>query len=204
MALVVFTGGARSGKSSAAQRLAEQRFARGRRVQVVVFGRDDGTDAEFSERVARHREVRPGGFETIESDTSTGWLRDLDADSVVLVDCVGTLLGLAMEEAWPASSATELADAAADALPAGYAERVQERFRGAVDGLVARGGDAIVVTNEVGDGLVPPYAAGRLFRDELGRANRRLVAAADAAYLCVAGRLVPLSGLPLDATWPED
>ena len=63
--------------------------------------------------------------------------------------------------------------------------------------------DTIVVTNEVGDGVVPSHTSGRLFRDLLGRCNRRLIDVADAAYLVVAGRLVPLDALTRDAAWPE-
>ena len=70
--------------------------------------------------------------------------------------------------------------------------------------MIAREGDTIVVSNEVGDGLVPAYATGRLFRDLLGRANRRLIDAADSAWLVVAGRLVDLGALGHDAAWPED
>ena len=70
--------------------------------------------------------------------------------------------------------------------------------------LVSRRGDTVVVTNEVGGGVVPAYALGRVFRDVLGRANRALVDGADAAYLCVAGRLVDLHARPTQAIWPED
>jgi adenosylcobinamide kinase/adenosylcobinamide-phosphate guanylyltransferase len=71
-----------------------------------------------------------------------------------------------------------------------------------VDWLVARSGDTVIVTNEVGSGLVPVYPDGRLFRDVLGRANRLLVDRADAAYLAVSGRLFDLTTLPHDAAWP--
>ncbi len=60
------------------------------------------------------------------------------------------------------------------------------------------------MTNEVGDGLVPAYASGRLFRDVLGRANRMLVSRADRSYLTVCGRLVDLSALSASPAWPED
>jgi len=128
------------------------------------------------------------------------------------VDCLGTLLGLAMEAAWPqeagaekpADSADALRAADADLLPDGYETAVRERFEPAVRWLSTRRGDTIVVTNEVGDGVVPQWASARLFRDELGRANRALVEAADSSYLCVAGRLLPLSRVATEATWPED
>ena len=80
----------------------------------------------------------------------------------------------------------------------GAAPRVVEHVERVVDHVVAwlvsRRGDTMVVTNEVGDGVVPAYARGRVFRDVLGRANRALVDGADAAYLCVAAARGPARG----------
>ena len=68
--------------------------------------------------------------------------------------------------------------------------------------LLVRRGDTIVVTNETGWGVVPAWPSARIFRDELGRANRRLTAAADAAYLVVDGRCLDLKKLPHRPAWP--
>lgn len=205
MALVVFTGGARSGKSAAASTLASRREADAASVCVLVFGRERAGDPEFAKRIAHHRASRPVAWSTVEADRSDGWAEQVPDGALLLVDCVGTLLGLAMEEAWNALASSGTLEAADESiLPQGYEEAVAERFRGALRLLLERCGDTIVVTNEVGDGIVPGYATGRLFRDELGLANRALVGAADAAYLCVAGRLVDLTGLPGVACWPED
>lgn len=201
MALVVFTGGARSGKSAAAERLAEQRSLDGQRVVVAVFGRCD--DPEMTERIERHRAARPAAFETVEVGAEDAWLDAVKADSLLVVDCLGTLLGRCMERAGE-SFGDQLADADSFHLPDGYEAAVAAIFDPLVDSLASRAGDTIVVTNEVGDGVVPAYASGRLFRDLLGRANRTLVSAADASHLCVAGRLVDLNRLPKVATWPED
>jgi adenosylcobinamide kinase/adenosylcobinamide-phosphate guanylyltransferase len=205
VALVVITGGARSGKSAVAQRLARSPAALGAHVTVVVFGRADTDDPEFAMRVARHRADRPRGFRTVEASDSAAWREAVPADGLLVVDCLGTLLGLAMEEAWTAAQdAGALADAAADALPEGVEAACEHAMSVTVEWLTARPGDTLVVTNEVGDGIVPSYASGRLFRDLLGRANRMLVACADAAYLVVAGRLIALGSLPDEALWPED
>jgi adenosyl cobinamide kinase/adenosyl cobinamide phosphate guanylyltransferase len=204
MALVVFTGGARSGKSSAAAALARTRAAEGREVTVAVFGRDDGSDPEFADRVAKHRADRPAGWKTVEAHGATGWLDQVAADDVLLVDCVGTMLGLAMEDAIAVCGDCALQHAAAESLPEGYEEAVVARFEPAVEELVRRVGDTIVVTNEVGSGVVPGYASARLFRDVLGRANGRLVSAADAAWFVTCGRLIDLSSAPGAAKWPED
>lgn len=204
MALVVITGGARSGKSSAAQRLAEARARDGALVVVAAFARDDGADPEFSDRVARHRAQRPASFTTVEATDALSWTTDVPEHALLVVDCLGTLLGLAMEDAFAACGGGELGDADPLALPDGYEEEVAARFEPAVEWLAARSGDTIVVTNEVGAGVVPEYASARYFRDLLGAANRRLVGAADAAYLAVCGRLLDLCELPGDATWPVD
>ena len=205
MALVVFTGGARSGKSTAAEKLALVRVADGGSVTVVVFGRAADADPEFDARIVRHRADRAASFTTIEASDALSWRESVRAGDVVLLDCLGTLLGRAMEEAWDrcGQSAT-LLEAAAASLPDGFEAAVTQRLDEAVAWLCARDGDTIVVTNEVGDGVVPGYATGRLFRDLLGRANRRLVDSADAAYLAVAGRMVDIGSLPPDAHWPQD
>lgn len=213
MSLVVLTGGARSGKSAAALRLAERRALDCPTVAYAVFGRRD--DPEMSARIARHQAERPETFSTLEVELPEAltWLDELNGpdgleepgdDPLLVVDCLGTLLGLVMERVWVDAAQTDLADAAADVVPTGVASELDARFDEIVDALVQRAGDTIVVTNEVGMGVVPQWASARLFRDVLGRANRRLIASADRAYLCVAGRLLDLSALQPDPRWPED
>lgn len=202
MALVVITGGARSGKSGAAQALAESRASAGARVTVAAFGA--ARDGEMAERIERHRLQRPAGFETLEAHDAVSWTEQVPDEDLLLVDCLGTLLGLAMESAWSSTASGDLGEADALAMPAGYKEALSERFDAALAWILGRRGDTIVVTNEVGWGVVPEWASARLFRDVLGRANRMLVDSADAAYLAISGRLVRLEGLSRDATWPED
>lgn len=204
MALVVITGGARSGKSTAAQMLAESRAELDAQVVVAVFARDDGSDTEFSDRVARHRADRPAAFLTLEATDATAWFSEVPPDALLVVDCVGTMLGLAMEDAFAACEGGALADADSAVLPAGFESALAERFAPAVEYLLNRAGDTIVVTNEVGSGVVPGFASARLFRDALGSTNRRLISAADAAYLVVAGRAMDLRALPGNITWPVD
>lgn len=205
MALVVFTGGARSGKSQAAERLARRRGETTGGVWVVAFGRAEHADPEFEQRVARHRADRPEGFATIEASDSDGWQVNVPQDALVVIDCLGTLLGRVMEEVWDRRSASaRLLEAPADVLFDGFEAQVVGCFEPNLQWIAQRTGDTIVITNEVGDGVVPTYATGRLFRDILGRANRTLVDLADAAYLVVAGRLLDLHSMPRDARWPRD
>lgn len=203
MALVVLTGGARGGKSRAAQRLAVSRQAEGASVVVAVFARNEFEDAEMTARIERHQADRPEGFATLEAQRSEGWLSAVPQDALLVVDCLGTLLGLALEEVWRQSAGEELAEAGTG-LPAGLEAAYHERADAIVSELVGRIGDTIIVTNEVGMSVVPEYASARLFRDALGRANAALVHAADASYLAVAGRLLALTGLPREANWPVD
>lgn len=202
MSLVVITGGARSGKSGASQRLALSRLAEGQRVTVAVFG--SASDDEMADRIARHRTDRPEGLETLEAVSSHDWFALVPDDALLVVDCLGTCFGRALLEAWDecVPDGAEMTDAAE--LPHGFVAATTRRTSAVIEGLLDREGGTIVVTNEVGDGLVPDYATGRLFRDELGRANRILIDRADAAYLAVAGRLLNLTKLPRDAHWPHD
>ncbi len=201
MALVVLTGGARSGKSRAAQDLACELDRRGRRVVVAVFGTGAGDD-EMAERIARHRADRPASFSVVEATDPWSWLEGLGPADALVVDCLGTWLGSAMAEAWAAGEQGAFSDATeASSAYRGAVEAAGERI---VELVCGRVGDTIVVTNEVGSGVVPDHATGRLFRDTLGRMNTQLTAAADAAYLAVAGRLVDLTALPQSVRWPED
>ncbi|MDI6711749.1 MAG: bifunctional adenosylcobinamide kinase/adenosylcobinamide-phosphate guanylyltransferase [Anaerosomatales bacterium] len=182
MALTVFTGGVRSGKSAAAAAYAE---ATGLPVTVAVAGVGDG-DEEMRRRIEAHRRSRPPGWRVLEvaGVPPVSWLRQVGDDECLLVDCVGTMLaGIA----WPASGAGR---SEADAEGAVHAAR------GLAEALIARKGETVVVTNEVGWGVVPVSKSGRAFRDAMGVANRMLVDAADRAYLVVCGRLVDLSALP--------
>jgi adenosyl cobinamide kinase/adenosyl cobinamide phosphate guanylyltransferase len=202
MALVVITGGARSGKSAAAENLAATRQAAGRPVVVAVFA--SRSDAEMADRIEKHQFDRPTEFQVVEAIDSQEWLTRVPDDAVLVVDCLGTCLGLAMLEAWEETSAANATFGDTAELPPGFETVFAARVRDLVTALAQRCGDAIVVTNETGSGVVPAYATGRLFRDELGRANAALIGIADAAFLAVAGRLIDVGSLPKDATWPED
>ncbi|HSQ22232.1 MAG TPA: bifunctional adenosylcobinamide kinase/adenosylcobinamide-phosphate guanylyltransferase [Coriobacteriia bacterium] len=186
--IAVLTGPVRSGKSTMALSLA---LASGQQVVLAVGGRAD--DPEMARRIARHQENRPSSVTVLEVGEDPGWLEAIDPAACLLVDCLGTVLGLSLAALVPdgadiaGADAEERARAIADAL---------------VDGLLARSGPTIVVTNEVGWGVVPATPLGRLFRDTLGYANRRLIDEADIAWLVVAGRSIGLADLPQEVAWP--
>ncbi|MFU8890693.1 MAG: bifunctional adenosylcobinamide kinase/adenosylcobinamide-phosphate guanylyltransferase [Anaerosomatales bacterium] len=191
MALVVITGAARSGKSAAAQRVAQARSRVGARVVVAVFGQAEG-DPEFAERIERHRNGRPEGFRTLEASDLRTWRESVNDDDLLVVECLGTLAGLVMREA------------GTDADEAHLESSLDSALADFVSWVVHRRGDTIVVTNETGWGVVPAFASGRVFRDALGRANATLVTVADASYLAMGGRLLDLAALPRDVTWPSE
>lgn len=195
MGLVVLTGGARSGKSSVAENMADRCSED---VTVVVFGSGDG-DQEMSERIARHKADRPEGWNLIEAKDSVEWTERV-GEQVLLLDCLGTLLAKVMSEV---EGEMGEGDPSFDAeFSPEYAKECERRFAALVGWLLKRADHTVVVTNEVGDGVVPAYASGRVFRDVLGRANRSLVDRADRAYLVVAGRMLNLLELPTEGTWP--
>ncbi len=191
-ALWFVTGGARSGKSRFAERLATAEAERGRPV-LYVATMEPG-DAELAARVARHRAERPADWRTVEAPLDpVATLRDAPAESCALLDCVSLWVSnmLLAELGEPA----EDEPAPAQVAPV-VAAAIEGRLGAAIDELLtavaAREGPTIAVSNEVGGGVVPPSALGRLYRDLLGLANQRLSAAAQRAWLLVAGRALEL------------
>ncbi len=174
------SGGARSGKSTFAERLAAGTGRLVRYVATMQVG-----DDELRDRVARHRAQRPAAWETIEApiDLQDGFA-DAPPEACILVDCLSLwvtnhLLALGTEEPTPEDA--ERLEISLD--------RQVEAFLNATR---ARPGPTIAVTNEVGSGLVPPYPLGRVYRDVLGRVNQRVSREADRAWLLVSGRPLEL------------
>jgi adenosylcobinamide kinase/adenosylcobinamide-phosphate guanylyltransferase len=167
-------GGARSGKSSLAVRLASAVDG-----PVVVVATAEGRDDEMAERIRAHRSSRPDGWETVEAPIEL-----LDAvdgageDACVILDCL-TL--------W-----------VSNAIEAGASgERIDAEARTVTSILAGRPASSVVVSNEVGLGIVPANALARTYRDVLGRVNASFAAEASRSLFVVAGR-----GLPLEEVWP--
>jgi adenosylcobinamide kinase/adenosylcobinamide-phosphate guanylyltransferase len=187
MSLVVLTGPVRSGKSRMAERLAA---VRGVPVTVAVGGWDG--DEEMARRIAAHEASRPEHWSVIAATVDAGWLADVPADSVLVLDCLGTLV----------SNACFAYVGEAEIAPAEAESAIATQLDVLLAVLLGRRGDTIVVTNETGWGVVPDWPSARVFRDELGRANRRLIDAADVACLVVAGRCIDLKDLRTHPDWP--
>jgi adenosylcobinamide kinase/adenosylcobinamide-phosphate guanylyltransferase len=184
MPLTFVTGPVRSGKSRFAERLAVQS---GGDVAYVATARTDPSDAEWVARIAHHVARRPASWRTIETallgaPSLAAIAGDGRAGAVLLVDSLGTWLAAEMSARFEVGGEPAALDV--DALEA-------ECTRTA-DALAASSAHAIVVGDEAGWGLVPPYPSGRIFRDVLGRMQQRLAARADRAYLVVAGYAIDL------------
>jgi adenosylcobinamide kinase / adenosylcobinamide-phosphate guanylyltransferase len=171
MPLTFLVGGARSGKSALAVRLASEWDGP---VSFLATA-EAGGDEELAGRIARHRRERPAGWLTVEEPLDLlGELRRAPEQAFVVVDCL-TL--------W-----------AANALQVGWSEEEVERAAATTAALAAeRQSPTVVVSNEVGMGIVPATAVGRSFRDLLGRVNAVFAGRADRAYLVVAGRTLELT-----------
>lgn len=184
--LIFVVGGARSGKSTFAEELARSQGGRVAYIATALVA-----DEEMARRVEKHRERRPKDWETVECTGRLGEaLTQATEHDVIVVDCltvyIARLLPFLEEET--ADEATE-----AEAY-----ERMDRELEEVVAAVRSGSADVIVVSNEVGSGLVPAYPSGRLFRDMVGRANQRMASEADLAYLVVAG--VPLDLGALRAT----
>lgn len=174
MATRLVIGGARSGKSCFAEGLLADAAA----VDYVATSDPRPDDAEWVERIAAHVARRPAGWRTIETLDVPGVLARPDS-SPVLVDCLTVWLTRVLDAAgaWP--------DLPGHDPDAGAA--VTARVDALVDALRTTGRDVTLVTNEVGQGVVPATASGRLFRDTMGTTNAQVAAVCDEVWLVVAG-----------------
>jgi len=192
--LVLIIGGARSGKSSFAEQLAASSE---RPVAFIATATAD--DDEMRERIARHRASRPRQWHTLEEplDLSGATRRASELADVLLLDCVTLWLGNVLSQA---SKQHEKDNKEVEelSLPGRLfdesALKEIEALLTVVKSLVP-GKTLIVVTNEVGLGVVPAYPLGRLYRDTLGYVNQQLARAADRVYLMVAGIAVDIKRL---------
>lgn len=182
--MIFITGGARSGKSALAEKFARER---GGAVTYIATARPG--DDEMRERIAEHRRRRPEDWETIEApaDLPAAVAAALASSGTVLVDCLTVYISnlLLTRGLYAGDGLGHRIDSELSAL----VELCGQENPGAV-GDAADAGRCIIVSNEVGMGIVPENRLARVFRDMAGRANQSLAAAADEVYLCVSG--IPL------------
>lgn len=171
--LTLITGGARSGKSRFAQQIGQQSTT-----DVLFVATAEAHDDDMATRIARHQAERPTHWRTLETPRAPAEaLRRVEPAALVILDCMTlwvTNLLLAEQSSWAE------AEAELDDLVAWHSAGTSE---------------LIIVSNEVGLGIVPADPLSRDFREWLGRFNQRVASVADEVYLMVAGLAVELKAL---------
>lgn len=165
-------GGARSGKSAFAQQRA---LASG--LNVIYLATAQAGDAEMAERIARHRAERPGGWGLVEEPLALADALQVRAapDRCLLVDCLTLWLS--------------------NLLVAGD-ERLDAETRGLLDTIPTLPGQVLLISNEVGQGIVPANPLARRFRDEAGRLHQAIASRCDRVTFVVAGLSLTLKDCP--------
>jgi len=182
--VILVGGGARSGKSRFALEYARKLGPR--RLFVATA---QAFDAEMRERIQRHQDERGADFTTVEEPLKLaqllGQLQDAQDVDVVVVDCLTLWLSnLVMQET--------------------SVERIENHVAEMVTTLKTRRQHVVLVSNEVGLGIVPESALGRIFRDVAGRTHQRLAAEADEVYFAAMGLVLRLVPEPVRAFRPGD
>ncbi len=228
---VLITGGARSGKSTA----AEVRLSGFQKVRYVATSVHDGTDSEWTDRVLAHQRRRPTTWSTIETADLVGQIELSSPERPVLVDCLTVWLARRLDElnAWSTADYDDSVDQHQpdredhdDRLvrpPAGSGEQresdredeevqlvrqsagsgeqpdlvhalISQEIGELVNAIADCPGGLVIVTNEVGSGIVPSTASGRQFRDLMGFCNAAVAQVCDEVVLLVAGCELRIKG----------
>lgn len=169
--IVLITGGVRSGKSALAERLAAVHS------HVLYVATAEAQDAEMAERIRMHQARRPVDWATVVAPLDLITVAQRDSAACLLIDCLGL---------WVTNNLLVAEDINL-AAPEAFIQGMLEHTRVLLDILASRQGEAILVTNEVGLGLVPPFKLGRVFRDCLGLVNAAVAEKARDVYLCAVG-----------------
>ncbi len=190
--MILVLGGARSGKSTFAQQLA---LKLGDRVCFIATA--SACDEEMERRIEIHRGSRPEGWDTIELEAKSGAPVLPKEVDVAILDCFTVYLYSLMASSrldWTADDEELMAEE--EVLErCGTVEAEAMRMIEALNESIPR---LVVVSNEVGMGLVPAFRLGRIFRDIAGRLNQRLAAEADEVFMVIAGLPVRLKPWGVD------
>lgn len=177
--ITLLLGGARSGKSSYAQKLAEDSGK-----SVTFLATAQAFDEEMSARIQKHQAERPANWETLEVPLEIASHVKQIKSEVIILDCITLLASNLMMQF--------VKDDLVEEVP--YMKAVQAEMDGLLSAIDASNRHWIIVSNEVGLGLVPPYQMGRVYRDAIGGANQRLAREADTVIFMVAGIPMTVKG----------
>lgn len=172
-------GGARSGKTNYAITLAT-RLADEQRAAVVYVATAQALDDEMRHRIDRHRAERPASWKTLEAPGQLASALSAQPSAILLVDCLTLWLSNAL--------LTDFDEAA----PTAPARRWNEECAAFLQWLKQYRGVVLLVSNEVGSGIVPASPLARRFQDEQGRVNQQVAALCESVTLVVAGIAVPV------------
>ena len=179
--LILVTGGARSGKSSFAEKLAKEANK-----DVTYLATCQALDEEMALRIEEHKKRRPKNWKTIEEPLNASSVIEKEgkSDRVILLDCLALLV---------ANLIFSKGDSTSEPIDQAVLNEIKTLAKISKDVPAS----VIIVTNEVGMGIVPEYPLGRAYRDTLGKANQILASEADEVYLLVCG--IPVNVKQLQA-----
>jgi len=181
--IIYVTGGARSGKSEFAENLLKHEN------KVLYIATAYRSDDEMKERIRIHRENRNQNWDTLEAykDFDTSLEKHLTGKAGILFDCVTIMVSNQMlldrNIDWDNTSVETVKEIEND---------IAKQVKKLIDILKNFNGISVIVSNELGMGLVPPYPLGRHFRDIAGRVNKMLAKEADEAFFMVSGLPIKL------------
>jgi adenosylcobinamide kinase / adenosylcobinamide-phosphate guanylyltransferase len=176
--IILISGGARSGKSTYAENLAKEY---GNKVKYIATAIP--FDDEMKLRVKLHKESRPTSWHTYESYRNLEKVYSINKDfEVILLDCVTVMISNLLFD----SVGVDFEALNNDDFEK-MEKEIMEEFVSFIDAIVSNSQTVIMVTNELGSGIVPEYKSGRVFRDIAGRVNQYIAMRANEVYLTVCG-----------------
>jgi adenosylcobinamide kinase/adenosylcobinamide-phosphate guanylyltransferase len=172
--LTFILGGVRSGKSSFAVKLASELSER-----VLYIATGIPIDEEMKERIEKHRKSRPEKWKTIEEEDIVSAILKHQDHKTILIDCLNFFISNMITD---------------QEKPENSADKIIDKVKELLNVVTKTNSNAIIVGNEVGMGVVPPYPLGRFYRDITGYANQLVAKKADEVYFVMAGIPLKIKG----------
>ena len=182
--LILILGGARGGKSTYAEKIALEQGG----PDVLYVATAEAKDENMGQRIEKHQASRPQEWHTLESPMNVAQAikSNMQGEKIVLVDCLTVLVSnILLANAGPEDD--PFSDPSSDPFDARIEAQALEEAEALIACVDEMDGAMIIVSNEVGMGVVPPYELGRAYRDALGRVNQAMAQHACEVYLLVAG-----------------